>query len=83
MQSNPEEKPAITLQALRERARELGMENMGQMGKTDLIRAIQIRQNHQPCYSQFWSAPCIDNDDCEFRNICSSNSHNGLESEEE
>lgn len=76
-------RPGASKRALRRRAKQLGIADSHQMRDVDLIRAIQLKENHQPCYSQFWSAPCIDNEDCEFRNDCSSNVENGPEPEEE
>jgi hypothetical protein len=47
----------------------LGIEGAGAMDRTELIRAIQVKEGHSPCYGTDWCKPewkaaCIWKDEC-------------------
>jgi len=59
----------IAMKEIRERARKLGIEGYETIDRTALIRAIQAREGHQPCYGTDWCKPewsekCCWKDDC-------------------
>lgn len=56
---------------IRRLAKALGIEDVAQMGLSELIRAIQFQEGHMPCFSEVWSAPC-GLDACPFAKVCSS-----------
>jgi len=48
----------IPIGEIRKMARHLGVEDAGHLGKDELIRAIQVREGHQPCFGSQWCNPC-------------------------
>ena len=41
---------------------------LGKMNKTELIRAIQVRENNTPCFGA--TVECCDQENCLWRNDC-------------
>jgi len=59
----------ISTKEIRRRAVKLGIQGVEQMDRTTLIRAIQVREGHTPCYNTDWcklewKENCAWKDDC-------------------
>ena len=59
----------IPLHEIIAKAKALGIEGADAMDRTELIRAIQVREGHSPCYGTDWCKPewkaaCIWKDEC-------------------
>lgn len=58
-----------SMEEIRARARALGVEGVDDMDKTTLIRAIQVKEGHTPCFGTDWCKPewrerCAWKDEC-------------------
>lgn len=59
----------IPIQEVRKRAVKLGIHDTKNMNRTELIRAIQSKEGHTPCYNTDWCKPewkerCAWKDEC-------------------
>jgi len=54
---------------LREKATMLGIEHIMELDCTALIRVIQIRESHQPCFGSQWCNPC-QREECPWKVDC-------------
>ena len=58
------------------KAQVLGIEGAEGMERIDLIRAIQVREGHSPCYGTDWCMPpwqeaCLWKDECKAKTFTS------------
>ena len=63
------DKLMMTLEEIQRKAEVLGIEGATHMNKIDLVRAIQVKEGHSPCYNTNWCRPewkeaCIWRDEC-------------------
>lgn len=47
----------LAVKEIRELAKRLGIEGCEKMDRITLIRAIQVKEGHQPCYGTDWCKP--------------------------
>jgi len=59
----------LTLNEIRQHARDIGLGDVDGLHQTDLIHAIQIKEGHQPCFGASWCSPCK-HDDCIWKEGC-------------
>jgi hypothetical protein len=62
----------IPLHEIIAKAKALGIEGADTMDRTQLIRAIQVREGHSPCYGTDWCKPewkaaCMWKDECDSK----------------
>ncbi|HXH64896.1 MAG TPA: Rho termination factor N-terminal domain-containing protein [Mariprofundaceae bacterium] len=62
----------IPLHEIIAKAKLLGIEGAEAMERAELIRAIQIKEGHSPCYGTNWCKPewkeaCIWKDECDSK----------------
>ncbi len=59
----------VAIEEIREMGKRLGVEGAIRLGRAELIRAIQIREGHRPCFGSQWCNPC-QRDGCMWKEHC-------------
>lgn len=53
----------ISVDEIRKHAADLGVQGIEHMTQTEMIRAIQLKEGHSPCYGTDWCKP-------EWKEVC-------------